>query len=161
MPKGKKLRTDEKELARGLLAMGKSYREVAEAMDLSVGSVHNIAKEPPERAEPMVTEIKRRFAMKHWLLADHILNRIHIHDVGRASLKEKAIAAAIITDKALMLEKSLKAAGPSMPQAGDVVICPKMIKVRLGDERRMNTPDSCNPVIISRKSAPGIQNDEH
>jgi hypothetical protein len=142
MPRGKRLETEEKELARGLLAMGKSYREVAEALELSVGSVHNIAKEPLERVEPMVSEIKRRFAMKHWLLADHILNKIHIHDVARASLREKALAAAIITDKALMLEKALKATGPSMreestkTQAGDragdeVAGCPEVVEAGL------------------------------
>jgi hypothetical protein len=142
MPRGKRLETEEKELARGLLAMGKSYREVAEALELSVGSVHNIAKEPLERVEPMVSEIKRRFAMKHWLLADHILNKIHIHDVARASLKEKALAAAIITDKALMLEKALKATGPSMRQestktqagdrAGDEAAgCPEVVEAGL------------------------------
>jgi hypothetical protein len=84
--------------------------------------------------------------MKHWLLADHILNRIHIHDVARASLREKALAAAIITDKALMLEKAIKPSGASMREepagerAGGATVCPETVEAGLGvdAQRRMN-----------------------
>ncbi|MDA8169073.1 MAG: hypothetical protein M0Z59_05155 [Nitrospiraceae bacterium] len=41
-----------RELARVLLASGRTCREVAEALDISVGSVHNIMKESGERVGP-------------------------------------------------------------------------------------------------------------
>jgi hypothetical protein len=140
MPTGTKIRENEKELARALLAMGRSYREVAEAMELSVGSIHNIAREPVERIEPVVREIRRRFAMKHWMLADHVLNTITRHDLSHASLKEKAIASAILTDKAITLEKTIKSAGPpAMPGEGHVVVLPQTMRVGLASEQQVNT----------------------
>jgi len=144
MPKGICIRDDEKELARALLAMGRSYREVAEAMELSVGSIHNIAKEPIARIEPVVREIRRRFAMKHWLLSDHILSGIRPRDLLHATLREKALASAILTDKALALEKALKDAAqepPAMPEVTmpEVTMPGDTLADDTGDERRMNT----------------------
>jgi hypothetical protein len=144
--------------------MGRSYREVAEAMELSVGSVHNIAKEPVERIEPVVREIRRRFAMKHWLLSDHILSDIHKRDLLHASLKEKAIASAILTDKAMELERAMHNAPPgppAMPQAPHVEVRPECLSIELEDEHRMNTGDSGNPVFKMQIPPPERRWDEH
>jgi len=100
-----KIPDEKKELAVALLHSGKSYREVAEALEISIGSVHNIAREPMARIGPLVAELKERFAAKHYLLADHILGKIGDSDIERASLREKIQAAAILQDKARALEK--------------------------------------------------------
>ncbi|MBI4823086.1 MAG: hypothetical protein HY805_02500 [Nitrospirae bacterium] len=69
--------TEEKRLsARILLAEGKPYREIASTLEISIGSLHNIVKEPTENLSPFIDEIKKRAAMKYWLLSDHILSRI-------------------------------------------------------------------------------------
>ena len=95
---------EKKDLAVSLLRAGKSYREVAEALDISVGSVHNICMEPREGLDPLVAEIKSRLSARYYLLADHVLGWIIDDNLRGASLKEKAIAAAILTDKARMLD---------------------------------------------------------
>jgi len=156
MPKGTVIKQDEKELARALLAMGRSYREVAEAMELSVGSVHNIAREPMERIEPVLQEIRRRFAMKHWMLADHILGNIDARDLMYAGLKEKALAAAILTDKAMVLEKAMgrSACGPPpMPAEGEMPDADE-VTADVTDEQGMNTPDEAKFPFTMQIPAP-------
>jgi len=86
-----------------MVGTGMTYREVADTLEISVGSVHNVLKEPPAAVAPIVREMNARLAHKASMLADHILARIDDHDIGKASLKEKAIAAAILMDKARML----------------------------------------------------------
>lgn len=102
----KKIPSDKKAAAVELLRAGKTYREVAEALDISIGSVHNIANEPPEVTAPFVDEIKKRLAHKHYILADHILNNLIIspYSIGKASLKDRVLAAAILLDKARQIE---------------------------------------------------------
>ncbi len=99
------LKEETREVARALLAVGKSYRQVAEALEISVGTVHNIAREPRGDIEPLVRELKGRMAMKYWLIASHIMATINDRNLRNATLKEKAIAAAIFTDKAVALER--------------------------------------------------------
>jgi hypothetical protein len=65
--------------------------------------VHNLLKEPPQAVAPIVREMNARLAHKASMLADHILARISDYDINKASLKEKALAAAILMDKAQML----------------------------------------------------------
>jgi len=47
--KKEKIPEDKRDLARALLLAGSTYKEVAEALDISIGSVHNITREPSER----------------------------------------------------------------------------------------------------------------
>jgi len=96
---------EKKELAVALLHAGKSYREVAEALDISIGSIHKIAKEPMEKIGPLVRELKERFAMRNYLLAEHILGKIDDSDIRKSSLKDKVLAASILADKARAHEK--------------------------------------------------------
>jgi hypothetical protein len=139
MPTGVSIKEEQKELAQALLAAGKSYREVARAMDLSIGSVHNISRESSEDIEPLVAQIRGRLAMKHWLLADHILSRITEGNLIRASLKDKALAAAILTDKAMAIEKGIRPALPemsAMPEKKPTVVFTQRLKKGFDNERK-------------------------
>jgi hypothetical protein len=91
-----------------LLASGRGYREVAEALEISVGSVHNIMKEPDEDLEPFIKQIKVRFAKRHFILEEHILARISDSNIVKASLKDKVLSATILEDKALLIDKELE-----------------------------------------------------
>ena len=114
----KKLPEEKKELARALLETGMSYREVSSALAISVASVHNISREPLEDLAPLVAEIRKRMASKCWLLADHILSKLGNLSIASATLKEKTIAAAILTDKAVLLEKEVSALEHDKPKSG-------------------------------------------
>jgi len=73
-------------------------------LDISIGTVHNIMKEPMEDIEVLVEHIKKRLAAKHYLLSDHILNKITDYNILKASLQQKVLSSAILTDKARLLE---------------------------------------------------------
>ena len=98
-------------MAKALLAVGRPYREVAEALDISVGSVHNIMKESSEDIMRILSETRARHAMKCLLLSDHILGRISDYDIIHASLREKVSVSAILADKALKFEIMTAQAG--------------------------------------------------
>jgi hypothetical protein len=115
----RKIPETRRELARALLEAGKTYREVAEALDMSVGSVHNVMKEPPERTAPLLSALKSRFAMKHLMISDHILGRISDTDIMQASLRDKVIAAAILADKARLLEGEGRIEQVEQPEQGE------------------------------------------
>ncbi len=136
--KWRKIEESKRQMALALLKSGSSYREVAVALDMSVGSVHNIAKEPEREIGPLVEEIKNRLAMKYLLLADHILNRITDWNIKEASLKEKALTAAILTDKALLAGRA--------GQRGNV-------------EQALNTPGK--PEAIEIKEENGVSERQH
>ncbi|MBI4823545.1 MAG: hypothetical protein HY805_04860 [Nitrospirae bacterium] len=48
----KKISKEKRVSARILLAEGKPYREIASTLEMSIGSVHNIVKEPTENLSP-------------------------------------------------------------------------------------------------------------
>ena len=100
-----KIAAEKRAMAASLLASGRPYREVAEALGISVGSVHNIMRESSKDITRLLKETRARIAMKCLLLSDHILGRISDHDIIYASLREKIIASAILADKAAKLEK--------------------------------------------------------
>ena len=129
--KERQIAWEKRELARVLLASGRTYREVAEALDISVGSVHNIMKESGERVGPLVASIKKRFAAKQFILADHILSRITDWDIGKASLKEKVLAAAILADKAAQMEQASEGQQPAAGLAETAL---------LNEQNEQNTP---------------------
>ncbi|MDA8156386.1 MAG: helix-turn-helix domain containing protein [Actinomycetota bacterium] len=104
--KREKIREEKKELAVALLEAGRTYREIAEALDIGIASVHRIAKEPYEKTLPLVEAIKARFAAKHYLLADYILNGIEDYNICNASLKDRIICAAILADKGMQIEQA-------------------------------------------------------
>ena len=99
---------EKKELATTLVKAGKPFREVAEVLQISIGSVHNISSEPYEDIAPIVDEIKKRSAFKHYLLSDYILSSISELNLTYASLKDKVLASAILTDKARVLDDEQK-----------------------------------------------------
>ena len=109
--KAVKIAAEKRVMAKTLIASGRSYREVAEVLDISVGSVHNIMKEAQENIMRILTETRARHAMKCLLLSDHILGRISDYDIANASLREKIIASAILADKAEKSEKKDAGAG--------------------------------------------------
>lgn len=111
--RGQRIEEQRRELARALLKAGRSYREVAAALQMGVASVHRVAQEDPQDIEPLVREIKKRFSMKYYLLANHVLDSIDGSDIRNASLKEKALAAAILTDKAVGLDRLERVEHPS------------------------------------------------
>ncbi len=113
-----RIEAEKRELARALLVAGRPYREVAEALDISVGSVHNIMKESREGLTGLLKETRARLATKYLLLSDHILGRISDADILKASLKEKALASAILADKAVKLE-SMTASAEQASVAGN------------------------------------------
>jgi superfamily II DNA/RNA helicase len=99
----RKFEEEQRALAKVLVASGKTYREVAEALDMSVGTVHNIMKEKAEDIAPIIKEIRRRFAAKTCALSDHLLNKITNADIENATLIQKVTASAILMDKARQL----------------------------------------------------------
>ncbi|MBI4823665.1 MAG: helix-turn-helix domain-containing protein [Nitrospirae bacterium] len=100
----KKISKEKRLSARLMLLEGRSYREIASELQVSVGSIHNIVKETPENLSPLISEIKKRTAIKYWLLSDHILSRISELNLTYATLKDKVIASAILMDKARLIE---------------------------------------------------------
>ncbi len=106
---------EKRAMAKALLAAGRPYEEVARAMDISVGSVHNIMKESREDLTRILNETRARIGMKYLLLSDHVLGRIDDHDINKASLKDKAVTSAILADKALKFQSMT---APSSPASG-------------------------------------------
>ncbi len=104
---------EKRAMAKALLASGRPYREVAEVLDISVGSVHNIMKESREDIMRILKETRARHAMKCLMLSSHILGRISDSDIVNASLKEKIIASAILADKAVKFEEMTDSTGPA------------------------------------------------
>jgi hypothetical protein len=127
-PPANRLPEVKRDMARALLEAGKSYREIAEALGMSVGSVHNIMREPAGETAAIVVEIKSRFSQKFYMLSDHVLGRISDFNITEATLKEKAIAAAILAEKAIQIERSLPL---NMPEQG-VPAQPEEIKEETG-----------------------------
>jgi hypothetical protein len=101
----KPITEDKKSMARAMIEAGSSYRQAAEVLEISSGSVYNIMRTTHEDLNPIVSSVKLEFANKFYLLSDYIVSRISDLDIGRASLKEKAIAAAILADKADKLSR--------------------------------------------------------
>jgi hypothetical protein len=91
-------------LAGVMLRSGSTYREVADALEISVGSVHKISRDDMDYLEPLAMEMKRRSAYRCYLLADHALSRISDDDFREADLRQKSVFAGILFDKAAMLD---------------------------------------------------------
>jgi len=99
-----KISEDKRELARAMIRAGKSYNEVAKSLDISKGSVFNMMKATGIDIRMMADEIRAEMSAKSLVLADYILNRISDGIIIQSSLKERAIAAAILMDKARDME---------------------------------------------------------
>ncbi len=107
---GKKLTEDQRDAALAMLRAGKTYTEIKSALSISIGSVHNIAKTAGDKdLSEIVREIKRGYTARNLLLAEHLMERIPMYINERTNVKDMAIAAAILTDKALNMEKSDRA----------------------------------------------------
>jgi transposase-like protein len=112
---------EKRKTAKAMLKAGKMVFEVAKALDLSRATVYRISHEDSdEDVEALAGEIRKEMAGRYLLLADTILRGIDDRELNRASLKDKAIAAAIFTDKAALLEK-LREKKEGVPKEGDCV----------------------------------------
>jgi len=100
-----------KRTIRELVKQGMSYRDICSSLRVSMGSVYNAVHEekyrPDEDIQKVAAAIKHEMAAKYLLLADAMLESVSEREVGNASLKDLALAAAILTDKAAMLDPSL------------------------------------------------------
>jgi transposase-like protein len=120
----RRISEEKRKTAKAMLKAGKMVFEVAKALDLSRATVYRIRHEDSdEDVEALVVEIRKEMAGRYLLLADTILRGIDDTELDRASLKDKAIAAAIFTDKAAQLEKLRdgKERGPCSSENG---LCP-------------------------------------
>ena len=103
---GPKIKTDRREAAQAMLRAGKSYRVISDTLTMSIGTVHTIAREASEAdLTRMVAELKRGSIARHLMLADFLMDELADAVKETTSVKDLAIAAAIMTDKAVMLEK--------------------------------------------------------
>ena len=103
---GKNIKPDKREQAKAMLRAGKSYRMISNALTMSIGTVHAIAREASQDdLNRMVAEIKRGNVARHLMLADFLMDELADAVRTTTSVKDLAIAAAIMTDKAIILEK--------------------------------------------------------
>jgi hypothetical protein len=89
-----------RELALAMIRAGKTYREVATALDIGTGSVHRIIKAAGITPMELAREIRREFAAKCLIVADYIVESISDIKITNATMRENALAAAIFADKA-------------------------------------------------------------
>jgi transposase-like protein len=107
----KKIPEEKRKTAKAMLKAGKAVHEVARAMDLSRATVYRLMHEDSdEDVEALAGEIRRGMASRYLLLADTILRGIDDRELNAATLRDKAMAAAIFTDKAVQLETGLRQA---------------------------------------------------
>ncbi len=107
----RRISKEKRETAKAMLKAGKQVFEVAKALELSRATVYRMQHEgADEDVEALAREIRKNMADRYLLLADTILSGIDDRELNSASLKEKAIAAAIFTDKAAQLRR-LRCAG--------------------------------------------------
>ena len=98
-------------IAKALKMSGHTYRDIAEVLDVSISTVHAIVRHEGPEMERLTGEIIRREGKRHRVLAEYILTKIDDADISKASLKEKVIASAILTDKALLIDKAARKPG--------------------------------------------------
>ena len=104
---GKELTPEQKDSVLAMLRAGKSYREIRNALTISIGSVHNIARQAENTdLTRMVKEIKRGYAARYLMFAEYLMEELPSHINERTNVKDIAVAAAILTDKALKFEKA-------------------------------------------------------
>jgi hypothetical protein len=100
----KRIPEKKRELIRALVQSGMPYRNVSEEMNVSVGVVNKIMREG-EDILPLAAEVRKRLAARYVLLADTALDTITESLLRWQSGKDRAVVAAILTDKALALEE--------------------------------------------------------
>ncbi len=104
---GLKIKQSKREAVHAMLRAGKSYRVISNTVDISIGSIHSIAREANEAdLNQMVAELKRGNVARHLMLADFLMDELADAVKESTSVKDLAIAAAIMTDKAMLLEKA-------------------------------------------------------
>jgi hypothetical protein len=102
----KRIPEEKRKTAKAMLRAGKRVFEVAQALELSRATVYRLRHEDAdEDVEALAEEIRKSMAGNYLLLADTILKGINDRELDRASLRDKAIAAAIFTDKAAQLDR--------------------------------------------------------
>lgn len=102
-PTGKQVEPIRKALLAALLEAGYSQNKACKIIKLSPNSAIAIRKQkaPPDGT---VEIIKREISKKFWFKADSILDAMDDLDIMALSGKDKAVAAGILVDKALLLD---------------------------------------------------------
>ena len=101
-----------KEIARAMLRAGDSYRKISETLEIGVATVHAVSREAETNdLERIVKEIKRGYVARHLMLAEYMFDSLPGKLISNTSVKDVAIAGAILTDKALAFEKSVSSSG--------------------------------------------------
>ena len=104
---GRKISQTKRDSVQAMLRAGKSYRVISDTVEISIGTVHTIAREASEAdLNRMVAELKRGNVARHLMLADFLMDELADAVKSTTSVKDLAIAAAIMTDKAMLLEKA-------------------------------------------------------
>ena len=95
-----------------------NYREVADKLNISIGTVHNIVVDRVDDPTPLARSLRKKFGARCMLMADEMLEQIKGYKIASAPLQQVIISVAILLDKAAALEKEQtpqtpeKAAGP-------------------------------------------------
>ena len=100
----KRARETKRAIAKAMKMTGHTYRDIAEVLDVSISTVNAMIRHDGPELTRLTEEIIKREGKRHRLLSEYILSQISDRDITRASLKEKIIASAILTDKAILIE---------------------------------------------------------
>ncbi len=117
--KGRKTPDEKSEMVIAMLRAGKSYREIRSALDIGIGTIHNVARDMKDvDFKQIVKEIKSGYVARHLMLAEYLGSAIPTIFDTNANIKDVAIAMAIITDKAMKMEYTINEANrPKVPMA--------------------------------------------
>jgi hypothetical protein len=102
----KEIITEKRSAAQAMLMAGEPVWRVAKATGLSRATVYRIKHEhADEDVQALASTMRREMADRYAMLAGTILMGIEDFEIDQSFLKEKAIAAAIFTDKAILLDR--------------------------------------------------------
>ncbi len=101
----KKTDAVKRDMARAMVEAGLSYREVADKLDISIGTVHNIVVDRADDPTPLARGLRRKFSARCMLMADEMLEQIRSYKITTSPLQQVIVSIAILLDKAAALEK--------------------------------------------------------
>jgi hypothetical protein len=133
-----------KRLIRQLVEEGVSYREIRDALRVSTGTISNVVHDfdhddSDQDFREMARAIKKVLASKYLVLADAVLESVTRDEVEESSLKDMAITAAILTDKAAMLDPSVLR--PDAPGEGPEAAPDEADEEQEADVNSSNAPE--------------------
>ena len=101
----KKTEAVKRDMARAMVESGLTYREVADKLNIGLGTVHNIVVDREADPTPLAQAVRRKFGARCMLMADEMLDQIKGYKIATAPLQQVIISIAILLDKAAALEK--------------------------------------------------------